>query len=37
MMLIIEDLQRVPPGLARIVEVADGLVVVAQVSQVLGP
>jgi hypothetical protein len=37
MVQIIEDLQGVPPGLARVLKVADGFVVVAQVSQILGP
>jgi len=37
MMQILEDLQGVPPGLARVLKVADGLAVVAQVSQILGP
>lgn len=37
MVQVIEDLQGVPPGSARVVEIADGLVIVAQVSQILGP
>jgi hypothetical protein len=37
MVQVIEDLQGVPPGSTRVVEVADGLVIIAQVSQILGP
>ena len=37
MVQIIEDLQGIPPGLIRVRQVADCLVIVAQVGQIWAP